>query len=215
MADDISIAPLDPSQIDLVGPLWKALLDHVAALPQAAVPIRPFEQSWPLERRQMLEALDKDAFVFVARRGQEPVGYVYVVIEDADPVWYTGGRYADLAHLSVAPDERGAGIGSALLDAMDAELERRGINDVQIGVDRGNEAAALLYTRRGYRPDFQLFYGSPGGKPWACLARDAADRKAGRGRCAPPGPAAPQAGPGPAGTGPATSAPSPSSEAPA
>jgi ribosomal protein S18 acetylase RimI-like enzyme len=190
MSGSFEIARLDATRIDEIAPLWKALLDHIAALPGAVVPVRPFTQSWPLERRQMLEALAAGSFALIARRGAAAVGYVFVRVEDADPVWYTGDKFADLAHLSVAPGERGQGIGSALLDAVDAELERRRIDDVQIGVDTGNEAARL-YERRGYRPDFRIFYGSPGGKPWACLARDGADRAAGRGRYAPPGPSSP------------------------
>ena len=197
MPEALEIVPLDPSEIDVVAPLWRALLDHVAALPNASVPIRPFEQSWPLERRLMLEALERDAFVLVARRGPRVVGYVFVRVEDADPVWYTGDKYADLAHLSVAGGERASGVGGALLDAVDAELLRRGVDDVQIGVDRGNDDAVRFYERRGYRPDFQIFYGSPGNRPWACLARDEADRKAGRGRYAPPGPDAATSAPPP------------------
>ena len=187
MHEALEIRQLDPADIDRVGPLWKALLDHVATLPDAIVPIRPFEQSWPLERAQMLDALRNDAFVLVARRGEVLVGYAFVRIEDADPVWYTGDRYADLAHLCVADGQRANGVGSALLDAVDAELLRRGIDDVQIGVDAANHDALRLYERRGYLGDYLVVYGSPGGRPWACLARDAADRMAGRGRYAPPG----------------------------
>ena len=57
MPEALEIVPLDPADIEVVGPLWKQLIDHVAALPDALVPIRPSEESWPLERRLMLEAL--------------------------------------------------------------------------------------------------------------------------------------------------------------
>src|SRR5665647_3031667 len=173
MPDGITIEMLDPENIEDVAPLWKALLDHVAELPDAIVPIRPFEQSWPIERREMLETLAGDAFALVARRGGKAVGYLFVRIEGPDPVWYTGDTHAELAHLSVADGERGNGVGTALLDAMDAELERRGVEDVEIGVDTGNDMAVRFYEGRGYRPDFRIFYGSPGRKPWACLAREA------------------------------------------
>ena len=189
MPAPIAIDKLDPADIDEIAPLWKALLDHVAALPTAIVPIRPFEQSWPLERRELLERLDGDAFVLVARRDDDVAGYAFVAIEGPDPVWYTGDLRAELCHLSVADGERGNGVGTALLDAMDAELERRGVEDVEIGVDTANHDAVRLYERRGYRADFHIFYGSPGKKPWACLRREQEDRKAGRGRFAPPGPA--------------------------
>jgi len=191
MPDDITIAPLDPADIEDVAPLWKALLDHIADLPGAIVPIRPFEQSWPIERAEMLEALAGEAFVLAARRSGDVVGYAFVGIEGPDPVWYTGDSRAELIHLSVADGARAAGVGTALMDAVDAELERRGIEDVEIGVDTANHDAVRFYERRGYRHDFHIFYGSPGGRPWACLRREAADREAGRGRFAPPGPDAP------------------------
>ena len=191
MPDGIIIDKLGPAGIDEVAPLWKALLDHVAALPTAIVPIRPFEQSWPIERREMRETLADDAFVLVARRGGAVAGYAFVAIEGPDPVWYTGDLRAELRHLSVADGERGNGVGTALLDAMDAELERRGVEDVEIGVDTANHDAVRLYERRGFRADFHIFYGSPGRKPWACLAREEEDKKAGRGRYAPPGPDSP------------------------
>jgi ribosomal protein S18 acetylase RimI-like enzyme len=177
----------------VVAPLWQAPLDHVGALPGELVPVRPFEQSWPMERRMMLEALAKDAILLVARRETQVIGYGYgygygyVMIEDADPVWYTGDRYAELAPLSVAR-ERANGIGSALMYATNKELQRRGIDDVQFGVNHGNDDAIRFYEHRGYRPDFQILYGSPGREPWACLRRDRADRKAGP--ASPPGPAA-------------------------
>jgi len=184
VTDSVVIEPLDPAAIDELAPLWAALLDHVAALPGVLVPVRPSDESWPLERREMLEALAADAFVLVARRAGRALGYAFVVVEGPDPVWYTGASHAHLAALTVAAEARGAGIGSALLDAMDEELARRGVEDVEIGVDTGNEAAARLYESRGYRPDFRIYYGSPGRTRWACLRREEDDRLAARGRFA-------------------------------
>jgi ribosomal protein S18 acetylase RimI-like enzyme len=184
--EDLRIEQLGAADIELLAPLWKALLDHISSLPGAVVPIRPFEQSWPLERRLMLEALEGDAFVLAARRGEQLVGYTFVLIEGPDPVWYTGDRRAEIAHVSVAEGERGNGVGSALLDAVDAELARRGVDDVEIGVDAANPGALRFYEGRGYRTDYLIVYGSPGRRPWACLAREAEDREAGRGRFAPP-----------------------------
>lgn len=188
MPDDLHIEPLDPADIELVAPLWKQLMDHVAGLPGALVPVRPSDESWELERAEMLRELAAGGFALTARAGARVVGYAFVCVEGPDPVWYTGDKHAVLAALCVDETERGDGVGSALLDAVDAELERRGIEDVEIGVDTGNEAAARLYESRGYRPDFRIFYGSPGRKPWACLRREDEDRRAGRGRFAPPGP---------------------------
>ena len=187
MPDKTHIEMLDPADIEQVGHLWKQLIDHVAALPDALVPVRPADESWELERKEMLKALADEAFVLVARRDGVIAGYAFVCVEGPDPVWYTGDKHAVLAHLCVDEAERGNGLGRLLLDAMDAELRRRGIEDVEIGVDTGNDAATRLYESRGYRADFRIFYGSPGGKPWACLRREDEDRRAGRGRFAPPG----------------------------
>ena len=195
MPEAFVIERLDARDIDELAPLWAALLDHVAALPDGVVPVRPAEGSWPLERREMLDALAADAFALVARSAGRAVGYAFVVVEGPDPVWYTGDTHAHIAALSVEAGARGAGVGSALLDAVDQELARRGVEDVEIGVDTGNAAASRLYEGRGYRPDFRIFYGSPGRRPWACLRREDDDRRAGRGRFAPSGsssPAAPQ-----------------------
>jgi ribosomal protein S18 acetylase RimI-like enzyme len=188
MPDHLTIEPLDPADIDLVGPLWKQLMDHVASLPDGLVPVRPSDESWELERAEMLGELAREGFVLVARRDGHVAGYAFVGIEGPDPVWYTGDRHAVLATLCVDAAKRGEGIGAALMDAVDAELDRRGIEDVEIGVDTGNEAATRLYESRGYRADFRILYGSPGRRPWACLRREEEDRRAGRGRFAPPDP---------------------------
>jgi ribosomal protein S18 acetylase RimI-like enzyme len=46
---------------------------------------------------------------------------------------------------------RGRGLGSALLDAVDDELARRGIADLRIAVMVGYDDALRLYERRGLR----------------------------------------------------------------
>ncbi len=136
----------------------------------------------------MLRELAGEAFALVARKAGHVAGYAFVCIEGPDPVWYTGDKHAVLATLCVDEARRGEGIGGALMDAIDAELQRRGVEDVEIGVDTGNQVAAHLYESRGYRPDFQIYYGSPGARPWACRRREADDKAAGRGRFAPPAP---------------------------
>ena len=85
MPTGIAIEKLDPADIDDIAPLWKALLDHVAALPDAIVPVRPSDESWELERTEMLEALAGEAFALVARRGGDAVGYLFVRIEGPGP----------------------------------------------------------------------------------------------------------------------------------
>jgi ribosomal protein S18 acetylase RimI-like enzyme len=53
---------------------------------------------------------------------------------------------------------RGAGVGSALLDAVDEELAARGIIGLVIGVMEGNDGARRLYERRGLVPGWLQLY---------------------------------------------------------
>ena len=46
----------------------------------------------------------------------------------------------------------------ALLDAVDAELARRGVRDLMIGVMEGNDDARRLYERRGLVPGWRQLY---------------------------------------------------------
>jgi GNAT superfamily N-acetyltransferase len=50
-------------------------------------------------------------------------------------------------------EERGRGVGTQLLDAVDAELARRGVHDLMIGVMEGNDDA-----RRGLVPGWRQLY---------------------------------------------------------
>jgi GNAT superfamily N-acetyltransferase len=57
----------------------------------------------------------------------------------------------------VAEDDDGLA-GYALLDEVDAELARRGIRDLMIGVMEGNDDARRLYERRGLVPGWRQLY---------------------------------------------------------
>ena len=64
----------------------------------------------------------------------------------------TGQWIGEVETLVVAPEARGDGAGTALLDCAEAELGRRGAHDIVIGVLAGNDRALEFYRRRGMRP---------------------------------------------------------------
>jgi ribosomal protein S18 acetylase RimI-like enzyme len=66
--------------------------------------------------------------------------------------WVTGERVGEIESLSVLPAHRGAGLGTELLDRLEAELAEQGVTDLVLGVLPGNTAALRLYERRGWRP---------------------------------------------------------------
>ena len=99
-----------------------------------------------------------DAFLLLLRRAGDLIGYALVAVEpDGDVLWsdtwQVGDKVAGARDRLRRPEERGHGLGSLLLDVVDAELEARGIHDLAVGAVPGNTAALRLYERRGFLPD--------------------------------------------------------------
>jgi ribosomal protein S18 acetylase RimI-like enzyme len=156
--DGIEIAHGTVDDLPRLEPLWVSVHhQHEASMPELG-PYVSDETTWR-ERRALYEELFRKpgTFLLLATEGHELVGYALVhTTAPADTwtgdTWATGDAIAELESLAVAPDRRGAGIGSALLDAVDAELEARGVPDVVVGALPGNEGAIRLYERRGFLP---------------------------------------------------------------
>ena len=144
------ITQIGADQLAELEPLWRSLHRHHRAT--AAVPVLADDDlSWQRRSdwyRSMLAT--GQAFVLVARAGGAAIGYAYVHIRPGDDdTWPVGAHMAELVSLAVAPDQRSRGIGTALMDAVDAELERRGIHDLEVAVMAGNDRAVAFYQRRG------------------------------------------------------------------
>ncbi|HEY2788123.1 MAG TPA: GNAT family N-acetyltransferase, partial [Gaiellales bacterium] len=113
------IAQIGVDQLAELEPLWRSLHRHHRAT--AAVPVLADDDlSWQRRRdwyRSMLAT--GAAFVLVARAGGTAVGYAYVHIRPGDDdTWPVGAHLAELVSLAVGPDQRGHGIGTALMDAV-------------------------------------------------------------------------------------------------
>jgi ribosomal protein S18 acetylase RimI-like enzyme len=146
------------ADLDALEPLWVSVHHaHREAMPELA-PYVSDQETWR-ERRALYEGLFRkpETFLFLARVDGGLVGYalghVFDVAEGwTGDTWRTGDRLGELESLAVLPKQRGAGIGSALLDTVDEEFERIGVRDVIVGVLPGNDGAIRLYERRGFRP---------------------------------------------------------------
>ncbi len=105
-------------------------------------------ETWAERRVLYAEVLARpDTVLLLALDGEALVGYALAHVVPVRETWI-----AEIESLSVAPEHRGRGIGTALMDALDRELEALGIGDVIVGAVAGNEVALSLYRRRGFRP---------------------------------------------------------------
>ena len=151
---DIDIAA-DPAALDALESLWIALhRHHRTVVPSAAMLVDDDSVSWSRRRALYGGWMETgDALVLVARRGGAPVGYAVAHLQDGpDDTFAVGARYAELYSLSVAPEGRGGGVGTALMDALDERLDELGIVDLSIGVMARNEDAIRFYRKRGLVP---------------------------------------------------------------
>jgi ribosomal protein S18 acetylase RimI-like enzyme len=139
-------------------PLWVAVhRAHVASMPELA-PYVSDAETWA-ERRALYEEVcaKPDTVLLLAYEGDALIGYALghvLPVQDtwiAD-TWRTGPRIAEVESLSVLPEHRGQGVGTALMDALERELEALGVSDFMVGALAGNEDALRLYRRRGFRP---------------------------------------------------------------
>ncbi|MFW5909733.1 MAG: N-acetyltransferase family protein [Thiohalospira sp.] len=105
----------------------------------------------PERQRAGVEALLADprrAAVLVADAGGDPVGMatVQTVISTAE-----GGPVGRVEDVVVSTPWRRAGVGTALLEALEVEARHRGLARLQLVAQEDNTAARRFYTARGWR----------------------------------------------------------------
>jgi ribosomal protein S18 acetylase RimI-like enzyme len=131
--------------------LWLSLHGHHRTVAHAA--IQPDDDlSWAVRNAAYRDLLSSGrGFLVIADRSSEPVAYAAVEVHEGPDDTYAGAsEHGEVLTLVVAESERGSGLGSALLDAVAAELAARGVTDQRIAVMAGEDAAQQLYERRGF-----------------------------------------------------------------
>jgi ribosomal protein S18 acetylase RimI-like enzyme len=148
----------DAADLDAVAPLWTAVHhQHAQAMPELG-PYVSDGETWRVRRELYKELLAKpDTLLLMVVLDDRAVGYGLAHILDRDDTWIadtwvTGPRIGEIESLSVLPELRGSGIGSELLDRLEAHLRESGVDDLILGALPGNADAIRLYERRGYRP---------------------------------------------------------------
>lgn len=136
--------------------LWLELHHHHQRVAPRSGEFAADETSWRVRSASYREWLgDPRSFLLLARSGDRIVGYAVVRIMESGPElrdsWRVPQVIAEIETMLVSAEFRGAGLGSHLLDEIDAELERQGIAEVIVGVMPGNDGAQRLYEQRGFK----------------------------------------------------------------
>ena len=145
------------TDIPRLEPLWVAVHHvHQESMPELA-PYVDDTTTWAYHRDMYAELLAKPrSLLLLVHVDGELAGYGLACVHDVEgtwipDTWVTGARIGEVESLSISPAHRGSGIGSRLLDALEAHLREAGARDIIIGALPGNPAVRL-YERRGYKP---------------------------------------------------------------
>jgi GNAT superfamily N-acetyltransferase len=155
---DVAVIALGLDHLDELEPLWLQLHAHHQGVAPHLAPYVDDATSWGERRAHYVDALSRGGFLLGGRDGDgRLVAYALVAITSERPnawsdTWEVGDAIAELETLLVLPELRGSGLGTRLLDAVDAELDQRGIEDMLIGAVVTNGDAIRLYERRGFVP---------------------------------------------------------------
>ena len=101
----------------------------------------------------MLEECKKySGIILVAEKEQQVVGYITLLCRFVSDDIDDGPReYGYITEIFVSADQRGQGIGKALLKRAENELRKESISDLMIGVLASNTPAKAIYLAAGYK----------------------------------------------------------------
>lgn len=108
----------------------------------AAAHARAFDNSWSAaDILGLMSAMG--GFALMAEMEAGPIGFI---------LGRAIGGEAEILTLVVAPDQRRAGVGEALVEALVREAETRGAEAVYLEVAEDNQPARALYWKCGFEP---------------------------------------------------------------
>jgi ribosomal protein S18 acetylase RimI-like enzyme len=146
----LRIRPATSADISTIGRLGALLVrTHHDFDPKRFIPATPrTAEGYGSYLGSQLE--EPDIVVLVAEQNGEVIGYTYAGIEGTDYMALRGPAGA-LYDIVVDPEQRGRGVGRALLDATLDELKARGAPRVVLSTAERNEPAQRLFERAGFR----------------------------------------------------------------
>jgi GNAT superfamily N-acetyltransferase len=157
----VVIRAAGPDDLDAVTELEMGVIRFDAHF--GAAILRPATEA--LVRGATRQALARPQdWVWVAERSGRLVGLVHVLPPE-ESGWIAGmarpGTTAYLQSMFVRPDERGGGLGAALVKRAHDELDARGISITLLHYAQLNPLSGPFWSRMGYRPLWTGFQSSP------------------------------------------------------
>lgn len=152
MPRDVDIVLAGPDRLADLEALYDELHHHhIAVAPRlAGMAPRSASESWTRRRARYDEWLARpDAFVLIAERDGRPVGYALTSTVGGYQSWASGERVGEMHDVVVAAGERGHGIGTALMDAVEHRLAALGVREYRLMLLEANDIARRFYEARG------------------------------------------------------------------
>jgi len=147
----VSIVRGGLERIEELEPLWRALYEHHALVGREVAPVREFADSWRHRRVQYERWLSEgESVLLLAQREGRVVGYAMVRPGPGAATWDPGERVLEIETLSVLPEERGGGVGHALIEEAARVAREEGADFMDVGLVFTNEGAYRFYEREGF-----------------------------------------------------------------
>ncbi len=151
----VEVEAVAPGEVDALRGLWLELHHHHQATSPHLAPFIGDDESWQVVRGLFATAASAGQLVRVGP-AVDPSALAFFGVTRDDPLWLdtwqTGRDVAEIHMLVVADRARGQGLGSAVMDAVDARLAADGVHDQVVGAIEPNVGAIRLYQRRGFKP---------------------------------------------------------------
>ena len=122
----MEIRAIESDEVERLRPLWLELHAHHQAVAPELAPYVDDDSSWTARRELYASTLADGGFAFIVEAGGSDLGYV--VVGEEPPHWpaslITESHAFEIHTVVVRDGARGQGVGSALLDAVEAAARR-------------------------------------------------------------------------------------------
>ena len=142
----ISLRDLEPRDLGAVRELLSQLAEHASGWQD------PGQAGTEATLAAMRDAPGQYAN-WVAVDGERVVGFLSLVFYKT--LFHQGGT-ALINELVVARDMRGKGVGRMLVQRAVSEAKQRGMDEIEVGTEKGNAAARRLYAACGFDAEYVL-----------------------------------------------------------